>query len=71
MNDLKNLHIEFFGNREVIVDDCRGILEYSNEMIKLNIGRGTLSFLGRELTIGYMASDSVQIKGTIRSMEFN
>lgn len=71
MTDQKNLHIEFFGSHEVIIDACRGILEYNNEMIKLNMGRGTLTFFGRELTMGYMTSDSVQVKGSIKSMEFN
>lgn len=71
MRDDKNLHIEFFGGCEVVIDGCRGILEYGNEAIKLNIGKGTIVFSGKELTMGYMANDSVQIKGRITSMEFN
>ena len=29
-------HIELFGNREAVVNGCEGILEYSDEKIKIN-----------------------------------
>lgn len=63
-------HIEFNGNREVVVDGYRGIHEYDDTIIKINLGKIMVRFIGRGLEIGYMSAGSVVIRGYILSMEF-
>lgn len=62
--------IELGGNREAVIDGCQGILEYSEDMIKLAAGKLTLRFTGRGLQIKVLTHDSAVIEGYIMSIEF-
>ncbi len=63
-------HIELFGNREAVVNDCAGILEYCDERIKLNIGKNTVLFCGSDLCMKEYGSSQAIISGTIATIEF-
>ncbi len=62
--------LEFNGNREVIVDGCKGILEYDENIIKINTGKMITKFSGRHLDIKCLTPDSLIIHGVIISIEF-
>lgn len=61
---------EISGNREVIVDGCRGVLEYDETKIRINTGKMITCFIGRGLTIKCLSPDSLVIEGFITSIEF-
>ena len=63
-------HVEVFSNREAVVDGCRGVMEYDEAGIRLNVGTGTLRVLGRGLDIDYFGDGQVVIKGFIQNIEF-
>lgn len=63
-------HIEISGNREVIVEGCQGVLEYSDCAIALNTGRLTVRICGCELTIISMQNGQAVIKGIITGVEY-
>ncbi len=63
-------HIEMTGNKEAIIDKCLGIIEYSEERIKLNLGKNTLCISGNGLCIKEYGCQLVKICGTIISAEF-
>lgn len=62
--------IELGGNREAVIDGCQGILEYSEDTIKLAAGKLNMRFLGRGLQIRVLTHDSAVIEGFITSIEF-
>lgn len=67
----KGPHIQLSTNREAIVDGCRGVIDYCEDKIKLNLGKGTVTFKGRNLQItSYIQSQAV-INGFIISLDFN
>lgn len=66
----KGAHIDLFGNSEALVDDCKGVLEYSDSAIKVNVGNGAVRFCGRNLQIKSLARDQAVIVGFILSIEF-
>lgn len=61
-------HIELSGNREAIIEGCRGVLEYSDCAIALNTGRQTVRICGCELTVVSMQNGQAVIKGIITSI---
>lgn len=63
-------HIETEGNREVIIDGCKGIMEYDDGLIKLNAGCLTVTFKGADLTIKAYSESQSMITGDIISIEF-
>ena len=64
-------HIELFGNHEAIVNDCKGILEYGSEKIKINMGKNIVSFTGNDLFMNEYGSSRAKICGTIITVEFS
>lgn len=63
-------HIEMSGNREVIVEGCKGVLEYGDCVISLNTGKLTVKFRGCDMTIISMQGSQAIIKGVITCVEF-
>lgn len=63
--------IDFSGNREVVVEDCKGIIEYDDKTIMLNIGCNIIAkFCGRNLSIKSLTDKNLVIEGFIISLEF-
>ncbi len=63
-------HIEISGNREVIIEGCQGVLEYSDNLIALNTGKLTVRICGCELTIVSMQNGQAIIKGVITGVDY-
>lgn len=63
--------IEFRGTTDVIVEGCRGIVEYRDDCIALNLGKRIISFSGKKLELENFLDGYVQIKGEITSTEFS
>lgn len=61
---------EMHSNREVIVEGCKSILEYDEDIIKLNTGKLIVTFLGRNLAIKCLTLDSLIVNGFITNIEF-
>lgn len=63
--------IELTGNREISVDGCRGILEYDEGVVRLNLGNMIIKITGAGLTIPSMAAEQTTVTGSIASVEFS
>ncbi len=67
---LGSVHFEMNGNREVIVEGCRGILQYDENIVKISVKKMSVAFFGRNLSIKCMDVDSLVITGFVTSIEF-
>lgn len=61
---------EVRGKRSVCVENHNGILEYTDECVKVAVKRGAISIFGSKLSIARMTRHRVEIRGNIRSVEF-
>ncbi len=66
----KSAHITLFGDREAVIDGCYGIVEYSDCMIKINVGDKLLCFTGCEFDISDYSCTSITVRGRISGLEF-
>ncbi len=64
------VNLEIKGNREVIVEGCKSISLYDENIVKVKMNKMSISFFGRKLEIKYLTSDSLIIRGFITSIEF-
>lgn len=69
-NEILGAQCQLFSNRELVVDGCVSIFEYSESYIKLNLCKGTLSISGSMLNISSFENDIITVKGTISNLEF-
>lgn len=62
--------ISLVGGRQALVENHRGILEYSEERIVLALKRGKLSLTGSALQLQAMNGGEVLITGRIQNVEW-
>lgn len=63
-------HLEISGNREAVVEGCRGILAYDEDLICLDLGKMKLRFMGRSLELRNFTDHSAIVDGYITSIEY-
>lgn len=64
-------HIEIDGNTSVSIEGSRGVLEYSDTVIRVNLGDTSVSFTGRGLNLKCISPTSLDIEGFIMGIEFS
>ena len=62
--------IEMLGNKELIIDGCKGVVEYGENLIKLNTGELVMSIEGDELLIKSFDSEIAVISGIVFGITF-
>lgn len=62
--------IEMSGNREMIIDGCKGVVQYDETVIKLSLGEYVLSVSGDNLVINSFDSSVAVISGQISDISF-
>lgn len=67
---LNGARIELFGNREITVEGCAGVSEYSDTYLKLKLPKGSLILCGRDFDILSFEGTTITVKGYISSLEF-
>ncbi|NLB35871.1 MAG: sporulation protein [Clostridiales bacterium] len=63
-------NIELAGNRQAVVEGCKGVLEYNENAIKLNLGKSIVKFVGIGLSMTSFRFEQAVISGNILSVEF-
>ncbi len=58
------------GNKSLIVENYKGVIEYGVERIRLNTGCGIVSLNGLNMSILEITSEDVMITGEIKQLEF-
>ena len=62
--------IEMLGNKELIIDGCKGVVEYGENLIKLNTGELVMSIEGDEMLIKSFDSEIAVISGFFSGITF-
>ena len=63
-------HIEMISNLEMTVEGCKGVAEYTDEFLRLDLTDGILMLFGTDLKIAMFDGGTVVVCGTITSLEF-
>ena len=62
--------ITVMGNQEMVVENHKGIIEYTTELIRVNMGNRVLKVQGERLNIKSILTEELLIEGNIRSIIF-
>lgn len=63
--------ITLTGNTEVYIENFMGIIEYTEEIIRLNTKSGILAVAGKKLQAKSMNVEAIRIEGYIHSVAFS
>lgn len=67
---ITGLKVEISSNKRATIDGCKGVLEYYDSLIKLNIGSGTITFTGQNLHITSFDLGVAELTGRIENIEY-
>lgn len=70
IKNVKGPRLELFGNREIIVEGCMGVFEYSDTYMKLKLPKGSLTVCGCNFDIVAFEGSTITVRGNISSIEF-
>ncbi|MDQ1912933.1 sporulation protein YqfC [Paenibacillus sp. GD4] len=62
--------ITMIGNMQLYVENHRGVLHFSSDVLKLSLSKGRLEVYGKELTIRAILSEEVFIEGIIHDIQY-
>jgi sporulation protein YqfC len=62
--------ITMIGNMQLYVENHKGVLHFSNEMLKLELTKGKLEVYGKGLVIRAILSEEVFIEGSISEIKY-
>lgn len=62
--------VTIIGRREVLIENYKGILEYTEEYIKIQTKNAKLTVYGKRLNIEYYTNEDMKVVGFIKSIEF-
>jgi len=58
------------GNLQMVIENHRGLIEYSPELIRVGAGDGQIVVRGEELAVGSVFSEDLSIMGRFRQITF-
>lgn len=61
--------ITIVGSKEMSIENFKGIVEYTDDCIRVNTGAGVLKVQGRKLLLKQITSEIINISGVIKSVE--
>ena len=69
-DDSVNGNIELYGNKQIIIDGAKGVIDYSEDFLKIDLGNICLKISGRNLVIESFIYEQIDVKGEIVTVEF-
>lgn len=62
--------IEISGNREILIEGSKGVLEYTDEAVRVNTDPMLLTVCGRGLNLRCISDSALIVDGFITSLSF-
>lgn len=62
--------VSLIGREELCIENYKGVIEYSDDKIRINTASGVLKIEGKNLFLRHITSESVTITGGIVKLEF-
>ena len=62
--------ITLTGKREVLIENYKGIIEYTNEFIKVSTRHGVFEIKGKNFNITYLTNEEMKITGSISEINY-
>lgn len=58
------------GTSQITIENHKGIIEYSEELIRINTGSGIMNLSGRNLSIKHILQEEITITGEIQGINY-
>ena len=62
--------VTMLGRNEVSIENYRGIIEYTDTLIRVQTKSGQIRLTGKRLQIEYYTNDEMKVTGAVYTLEF-
>ncbi len=62
--------LTMIGQMELIIENYRGIIEYTDSLVRIHTKDGQIKVVGNSLKVDYYTNDEMKITGCIVSVEY-
>lgn len=63
--------ITMLGNKQLLVENHKGIIEYTPSLVRIKLNQGELFILGEDLTLGNLQAEQILIEGVIQEVKYD
>ena len=63
--------VTILGSNEICIENYRGIIEYTDTLIRIQTKEKQIRIHGKRLQIEYYTNDEMKIKGYVHSIEYS
>ena len=62
--------ITMLGNKQMLVENHKGIIEYTASLVRINLNQGVVSIRGAELVLCNLQAEQLLLEGTITDVNY-
>lgn len=59
------------GNVQMLIENHKGIIEYTSTLVRIRLKQGELVVQGTELVLGNLQAEQILVEGTLQEIRFN
>jgi sporulation protein YqfC len=63
--------ITMLGNKQVLVENHKGIIEYTPSLVRIKLTEGELIIKGAELALGNLQAEQILVEGIVRDITYD
>lgn len=63
--------ITMLGNKQVLIENHKGIIEYTTSLVRIKMSEGELIIHGTQLLLGNLQAEQILVEGTVREVIYD
>lgn len=63
--------ITMLGNKQVLIENHKGIIEYTSTLVRVKLNQGELLIIGTQLLLGNLQAEQILVEGIIGEVRYD
>lgn len=63
--------ITMLGNKQLLVENHKGIIEYTPAVVRINLNQGELIIRGQNMVLGNLQTEQILVEGTVEEIKYD
>jgi len=63
--------ITMLGNKQLLIENHKGIIEYTPSLVRIKLNQGELIISGSDLTLGNLQAEQILVEGTVEEIKYD
>ncbi|HWR42670.1 sporulation protein YqfC [Sporomusa sp.] len=63
--------ITMLGNKQLLVENHKGIIEYTPSLVRIKLNQGELFIYGEDLILGNLQAEQILVEGVVQEVKYD